>query len=98
MNVHVEGKVKGTSGGGGSLDDVERTDEPGLQLGGWVYVLEVEVMRGEANHITNKLGHMAMIHVDVVPLPVLSMGDVVITFLMSRMSWRRDVAIGLGSE
>ena len=53
MNLHVGGEVKGTSGGEGSLDDLEQADEPGLELGGWANVLEVEVMSGEANHVTN---------------------------------------------
>ena len=34
INLHVGRKVKGTSDGGGSLDDLEGSDECGLELGG----------------------------------------------------------------
>ena len=44
-------------------------------------MLEVEVMGGEANHVTNREGHITMIHVGVVPLRVFSMGDGVMSLL-----------------
>ena len=75
MNLHVRREFKGTSGGGGSLDDLEGADEPGLERGGWVHVLEVEVMGREANRVTNRVCRMTMMHVGVVPMTVLRMGD-----------------------
>ena len=80
-NLHVEGEVKGTTGRGWSLDDLEGADEPGLELGGFLDVLEVEVMGGEANYVTNRVGHMARMHVGMVQLTVLSMGDGVMSVL-----------------
>ena len=50
--------------------------KPGLELKGWVYVLEVEVMGGEANHVTNRVRHMAAMHVRVVRLMVFIGGDI----------------------
>ena len=44
-------------------------------------MMEVEVMGREANHVTNRVGHMATMHVGVVPLTVLSMGDGVMSHL-----------------
>jgi hypothetical protein len=44
MNLHVGGEFKSASGWGGSLDDLEGANEPGLELGAWVDVLEVEVV------------------------------------------------------
>ena len=38
-------------------------------------------MGGEANHVTNREGHITMIHVGVVPLRVFSMGDGVMSLL-----------------
>ena len=34
MNLHVGREFKGTSGGGGGVDDLEGADEPGFELGG----------------------------------------------------------------
>ena len=69
------GEFKGPIGGGGSLNDLEGADEPGLKVGGWVDVLKVEVMGGEEDEVTNRVGHMATMYMGVVPLTVLSMGD-----------------------
>lgn len=38
-------------------------------------MVEVEVVSREANHVTNRVGHMASMLVGVVPLTVLSLGD-----------------------
>ena len=35
VNLYVGGEVKGASGRGGSLDDLEGADVSGLELGGW---------------------------------------------------------------
>ena len=55
MNLHVGREFKGTRGGRGSLNDLEGADEPWHELGGWVDVLEVEVMGREANNVTNRV-------------------------------------------
>ena len=44
-------------------------------------MVEVEVIDGEANHVTNRKGHMATMHVGIVSLTVLIMGDGVMRHL-----------------
>ena len=82
MKLHVGKEFMGTSGGVGSLDDLEGADEPGLEIKGWVDVQKAKIRGREANHVTNREGHMATMHVNVVLLTVLSMGNGVISHLV----------------
>ena len=48
MNLHVGKRFKSTSGGKTNLRD----EEPRLEFGNWVDVLEGEEMGGEMDHVT----------------------------------------------
>ena len=75
VDLHVGWKFQGAGGRRWGLDDLEWVNESGLELRRGVDVLEVNVMSGEAHHVTNRVGDMTPGLVGIMPLAFLGLSN-----------------------